>query len=107
MTFTPKMLVGALLVFLLVLPAISAPSARAGTIQPAEPNDEIELMMEVVASLPLEHRVAVRACARKCARRFKTNKLQVLCYKAISCADTLTSKTQEKKERCPAVTAQR
>gem|GEM_PF-3928519 len=107
MTFTPKVLVGALLVFLLVLPAISAPSARAGPVQPAEPNDAIELMMEVVASLPLEHRVAVRACARKCARRFKTNKLQVLCYKAIGCADSMTSKTQEKTERYPAVADQR
>jgi len=70
-----------------LLLALMAVPVGAETSQPLKTNLGVEEVRHAVEFLPQKYRIPARACAKHCIRRFKTNKLQILCFKANCCID--------------------
>ena len=70
-----------------LLLALMAFPVGAETSQPLKTNLGVEKVRRAVEFLPQKYRIQARACAKRCIRRFKTNKLQILCFKANCCID--------------------
>lgn len=70
-----------------LLLALAAIPVGAQTSHVLKTNAVEEYVLVAVESLPQQYRLLARACAKPCIRRFKTNKLQILCFKANRCID--------------------
>gem|GEM_PF-943486 len=71
----------------LLLPPPIPVAAKA--VQPLESIAEEIYILSAAASWPPNCRTQAIACAKQCTRRFKTNKLQIVCFKANRCVPKL------------------